>query len=61
MKQYIFWRDVNKQVREECVIEANSLDEATKKHNEGYCDYVEVDALDENEILDEGTIESETK
>ena len=61
MKQYIFWRDVNKQVREECVIEANSLDEATKKHNEGYCDYVEVDALDEHEILDEGTIESETK
>ena len=61
MKQYIFWRDVNKQVREECTIEANSLDEATKKHNEGYCDYVEVDALDEHEILDEGTIESETK
>jgi hypothetical protein len=61
MKQYIFWRDVNKQVREECIIEANSLDEATKKHNEGYCDYVEVDALDENEILDEGTIESEAK
>ena len=61
MKQYIFWRDVNKQVREECVIEANSLAEATKKHNEGYCDYVEVDALDEHEILDEGTIESETK
>ena len=59
MKQYIFWRDVNKQVREECIIEANSLDEATKKHNEGYCDYVEVDALDENEILDEGTIERE--
>jgi len=61
MKQYIFWRDVNKQVREKCIIEANSLDEATKKHNEGYCDYVEVDALDEHEILDEGTIESETK
>jgi len=61
MKQYIFWRDVNKQVREECTIEASSLDEVTKKHNEGYCDYVEVDALDEHEILDEGTIESETK
>ena len=61
MKQYIFWRDVNKQVREECIIEANSLDEATKKHNEGYCDYFEVDALDEHEILDEGTIESEGK
>jgi len=53
-KQYTFWRDVNKRVREECKIEANSLDEATKIHNEGYCDYVEVDALDENEILDEG-------
>jgi len=53
-KQYTFWRDVNKRVREECTIEANSLDEATKIHNEGYCDYVEVDALDENEILDEG-------
>jgi len=58
-KQYTFWRDVNKRVREECIIEASSLDEATKKHNEGYCDYVEVDALNENEILDEGTIESE--
>ena len=53
-KQYTFWRHVNKRVREECTIEANSLDEATKIHNEGYCDYVEVDALDENEILDEG-------
>lgn len=58
-KQYTFWRDVNKRVREECTIEAHSLEEATKKHNEGYCDYVEVDALDEHEILDEGTIESE--
>ena len=58
-KQYIFWRDVNKTVREECIIEANSLDEATQKHNEGYCDYIEVDALSDNEILDEGTIESE--
>ncbi len=59
MKQYTFWRDVNKQVREECTIEASSLEEATQKHNEGYCDYVEVDALDEHEILDEGTTESE--
>ena len=57
-KQYTFWRDVNKRVREECIIEAHSLDEATQKHNEGYCDYVEVDTFDD-EILDEGTIESE--
>ena len=60
-KQYTFWRDVNKRVREECTIEASNLDEATKIHNEGYCDYIEVDALDEHEILDEGTIESEAK
>ena len=58
-KQYTFWRDVNKRVREECTIEAHSLEEATQKHNEGYCDYVEVDAHCEHEILDEGTIESE--
>jgi hypothetical protein len=58
-KQYTFWRDVNKRVREECTIEASSLDEATKKHNEGYCNYVEVDSFDEHEILDEGTIENE--
>ena len=58
-KQYTFWRNVSKQVREECTIEASSLDEATKKHNQGYCDYVEVDALDENKILDEGTIMGE--
>ena len=59
-KQFLFWRDVNKRVREECTIEANNLDEATQKHNEGYCDYIEVDCLDENEILDEGTEEIET-
>ncbi len=59
-KQYIFWRDVNKTVREECTIEANSLDEATKKHNEGYCEYFEVDMFND-EILDEGTIESEVQ
>ena len=58
-KQYTFWRVVNKQVREECIIEAKDLDEATRLHNDGYCDYVEVDALDEHEILNEGTIESE--
>jgi hypothetical protein len=56
-KQYIFWQEVNKQVREECTIEASSLDEATQKHNDGYCDYVEVDALNENEIINEGVDE----
>jgi len=59
-KQFLFWRDVNKQVREECTIEASSLEEATQKHNEGYCDYVEVDCF-ENEILDEGTNETESE
>jgi hypothetical protein len=39
-----------------------NLDELMKQTllnilNEGYCDYVEVDALDEHEILDEGTDE----
>ena len=56
-KQFLFWRDVNKQVREECIIEAKDIEEATALHNEGYCDYVEVDALDEHEILNEGTDE----
>ena len=56
-KQYIFWQEVNKQVREECTIEASSLDEATQKHNDGYCDYIEVDALNENEIINEGVDE----
>ena len=55
--KYKFWRDVIKRVREECIIEANSLDEATQIHNDEYCDYVEIDALDEHEILDEGTEE----
>ena len=58
MKEYTFWREVNKRVREECTIKASNLDEATKIHNEGYCDYVEVDSLDEHEILDEGTDEN---
>ncbi|QPZ53692.1 hypothetical protein HTVC204P_gp06 [Pelagibacter phage HTVC204P] len=59
-KQFLFWREVNKRVREECTIEAKDLDEATKLHNEGYCDYVEVDCLDD-EILDEGTDETESE
>lgn len=53
-KQYIFWREVIKSVREECNIEANSIEEATTLHNEGYCDYFEVDCFNENEIIDEG-------
>jgi len=53
-KQYIFWRIVKKEVREECSIEASSIEEATTLHNEGYCDYVEVDCYNENEIIDEG-------
>jgi hypothetical protein len=28
MKEYTFWQEVKKYVREECVIKANSLDEA---------------------------------
>jgi hypothetical protein len=33
-KEYLFWREVRKTVREECVVEADSLEEATRKHNE---------------------------
>jgi hypothetical protein len=28
-KEYLFWREVRKSVREECCIEANSIEEAT--------------------------------
>ena len=55
-KQFLFWRDVNKQVREECIIEAKDLDEATEIHNEGGADYKQVHCFDE-EIIDEGTDE----
>jgi len=58
MKEYTFWREVKKTVREECTIKANSIEEATKIHNEGNVDYFEVDALTENEIIDEGTNEN---
>jgi len=57
-KKYIFWKEVQKTVKEECIIEANSLDEATKLHNDGVTDYKEIDSFNE-EIIDEGTIESE--
>jgi hypothetical protein len=59
-KEYIFWQEVKKYVREECVIKANSLDEALEIHNEGGADYKEVHCFDD-EITDEGTIEGEDK
>ncbi len=52
-KEYLFWREVRKTVREECVIEADSLEEATKKHNEE-ADYEETEEIF-SEINDEGT------
>jgi len=58
MKEYTFWREVKKTVREECTIKANSIEEATEIHNKGNVDYFEVDALTENEIIDEGTDEN---
>jgi len=57
MKEYIFWQEVKKYVREECVIKANSLDEALEIHNDGGADYKEVHCFDE-EITDEGTDEN---
>ena len=55
-KQFLFWRDVNKQVREECIIEAKDIEEATEIHNLDGADYKEVHCFDD-EILDEGTDE----
>ena len=55
-KQFLFWRDVNKQVREECIIEAKDVEEATEIHNEGGANYEEIHCFDD-EILDEGTDE----
>jgi len=55
-KQFLFWRDVNKQVREECIIEAKDIEEATEIHNEGGANYEEIHCFDD-EILDEGTDE----
>ena len=54
-KEYLFWREVRKTVREECVIEADSLEEATKRHNEE-ADYEETKE-EFWEINDEGTEE----
>jgi len=56
-KEYLFWREVRKTIREECVIEADSLEEATRKHNEdGVADYEETEEIF-SEINDEGTEE----
>jgi hypothetical protein len=55
-KEYLFWREVRKSVREECCIEANSIEEATEIHNDGGADYEEVDCFFD-EIIDEGTDE----
>jgi hypothetical protein len=60
MKEYIFWKKVKKEITEECVINANSLDEAVKIHNEGGADYEETHCSYE-QIIDEGVQEIETK
>jgi len=52
-KQYVFYRDVRRHVREECVIEANTLDEAVAIHNNGVLNYEEVDCFFDD-IMDEG-------
>ena len=60
MKEYIFWKKVKKEVTEECVINANSLDEAVKIHNEGGADYpVEETHCSYEQIIDEGIQEIE--
>ena len=56
-KQYLFWREVRKTVREELIVEADNLEEATRKHNEdGIADYEETEEIF-SEINDEGTEE----
>ena len=58
-KQYLFWREVRKTIREELVVEADNLEEATRKHNEdGIADYEETEEFF-SEINDEGTEEIE--
>ena len=58
-KQFLFWREVRKTVREELVVEADNLEEATRKHNEdGIADYEETEEIF-SEINDEGTEEIE--
>ena len=56
-KEYLFWREVRKTIREECVVEADSLEEAVRQHNEdGVADYEETEEIF-SEINDEGTEE----
>jgi len=55
-KEYLFWKDVRKHVREECVIEANTIEEATEKLHGGGYEFEEVDVIFD-EIMDEGTKE----
>ena len=57
MKEYTFWREVKKTVREECTIKANSIEEATEIHNEGNVDYFEA-YIDNEQIIDEGIDEN---
>lgn len=54
MKEYLFWREVRRVVREECVIKGKDLNDATEKHNNGDADYEEVDEIF-SELNDEGT------
>ena len=54
MTKFNFWRTIQKTIREECIIEASTLEEATKKHNEGEADYKETEEI-ESSIEDEGT------
>ena len=55
-KEYLFWREVRRVAREECVIEAKDIDEATQKHNDGCANYEETNEIF-SEINDEGTEE----
>ena len=52
-KEYSFLREVIKNTREECIIEANTLDEAVAIHNNGMANYEEVDCFFDD-IMDEG-------
>ena len=56
MKDYTFWREVSKSVREECWITADSLEKATELHNNGGADYEEVKEYSAD-IIDEGVEE----
>jgi len=61
MKEYTFWREVKKTVREECTIKANSIEEATKKLSSGDfgTEFHEV-YIDNEQIIDEGTDENKS-